>query len=371
LQGHVVTPVPTVPAEEAATLLDALTTAVVCLDANLRVHSLNAAAEQVFGTGARRAVGQRLTRVVTVPDTLFTRLRDAIPNDQPWTERQVTIEPRGREPVLVDCVVSLLRLPRGQPGILMEIAAIDRPLRIARDEALQNQQEHARSLLRGLAHEIKNPLGGLRGAAQLLERQLPDLELAEYTSIIIREADRLQGLIDRMLGPVGHPRRDQVNLHEVLEHVRTIATVGAPADVSLHIDYDPSIPECLTDRDRLVQVLLNIVGNALHALGEHGTITFRSRVLGNFTIVGRRHRLVASLEIHDDGPGVPEHLIDQIFYPMVTGTGHGTGLGLSIAQSTMNQLGGLIECRSEPGHTVFTVLVPLDLPPTLPTFPNE
>lgn len=364
MQQNGVTPVPTLSADEASALLDALTSAVVHLDADLRVRSLNAAAEQLLGTGARRAVGQRLSEVLTVPEALFTRLRDAIPNDQPWTERQVTIEPHGKEPVPVDCTLSLLDLPDGRPGLVLEIVALDRPLRIARDEALHAQQEHAHSLLRGLAHEIKNPLGGLRGAAQLLERQLPDEELAEYTSIIIREADRLQGLIDRMLGPVGRPRRDTVNLHEVLEHVRTIATVGAPSGVELRIDYDPSIPECLTDRDRLVQVLLNIVGNALHAVGERGTITFRSRVHGNFTIGGRRHRLVASLEVHDDGPGVPAHLTDQIFYPMVTGTEHGTGLGLSIAQATMNQLGGLIECTSEPGHTVFTVLVPLDLPPS-------
>ena len=348
--------------DTASSLLDALTIAVVCLDADLRLRSLNAAAEQMLGVSARRAIGQRLTRIVTVPHALFSRLRDAIPNDQPWTERQIAIEPHGGEPVLVDCVVSLLRLPGDEPGLVLELAAVDRPLRIARDEAMLAQQEHARSLLRGLAHEIKNPLGGLRGAAQLLERQLPDEELKDYTSVIIREADRLQGLIDRMLGPVGKPRAERVNLHEVLEHVRTIATVGAPPEVALHVDYDPSIPECLSDRDRLVQVLLNIVGNALHAVGERGALTFRSRVLGSCTIGGRRHRLVASLEIHDDGPGVPEHLADQIFYPMVTGDEHGTGLGLSIAQSTMNQLGGLIECRSEPGHTVFTVLVPLETP---------
>ena len=348
----------------AESLLDSLTTAVLCLDAGLHLLSMNTAAEQMLGCGERRAIGQRLTQLLTVPDYLFDRLRGAIPNDQPYTGRQVPVEPHGRETILVDCAISLLTLEDGSPRLVLELAAIDRPLRIARDEAMHAQQEHARSLLRGLAHEIKNPLGGLRGAAQLLARQLPDKELEDYTSIIIREADRLQGLIDRMLGPVGRPRRDRVNLHEVLEHVRAIATVGAPSKVELHVDYDPSIPECLTDRDRLVQVLLNVVGNALQAVGESGVIVFRSRVKGNVTIGGCRHRLVAALEIHDDGPGVPAHLVDQIFYPMVTGTDAGTGLGLSIAQSTMNQLGGLIECRSEPGNTVFTVLTPLELADT-------
>lgn len=342
----------------AETLLDALTTSIISLDPDLRVMSMNVAAEQLLGLSARRAIGERFTRLVTVPESLYAGLRDALPSDQPYTGRQVTIVPTGQEPRQVDCAVSLL--PDHGAGLVVELFAIDRPLRLARDEANHAQQEHARSLLRGLAHEIKNPLGGLRGAAQLLERQLDEAELTDYTSIIIREADRLQGLIDRMLGPVGRPRRDLVNLHEVLEHVRTIATVGAPPDVALHIDYDPSIPECLSDRDRLVQVLLNVVGNALNAVGDAGKLVFRSRVLGNFTVAGRRHKLVASLEIHDDGPGVPPELQDRIFFPMVTGTDHGTGLGLSIAQSTMNQLGGLIECDSEPGRTVFTVLLPLE-----------
>jgi len=223
------------------------------------------------------------------------------------------------------------------------------------------QQEHAHSLLRGLAHEIKNPLGGLRGAAQLLDRQLPDPELAEYTQIIIREADRLQSLIDRMLGPTTRPRKDRINLHEVIEHVRKIVFAEAPENVEVVADYDPSIPECLNDRDRLVQVILNIAGNALQAIGESGRIVFSSRIISNFTIARIRHPLVASVSIHDNGAGVPPHLIDQIFYPMVTGTAHGTGLGLSIAQSMMNQLGGLIECESEPGNTVFTVLIPLEI----------
>jgi len=217
------------------------------------------------------------------------------------------------------------------------------------------------SLLRGLAHEIKNPLGGLRGAAQLLEKQLDDNELAEYTSIIIHEADRLKQLIDRMLGPNSRPKQEPTNVHEVLEHVRKILRVGAPAGVDIQFDYDPSIPEFNTDRDRLVQVLLNIAGNALNSVGDSGNIVFRSRVISSFTIGTERHPLVAALEIRDNGPGVPPHLLDQIFYPMVSGTQTGTGLGLSIAQAIMNQLGGLIECQSEPGNTTFRVLTPLEV----------
>ena len=341
-------------------LLEHLATAVICLDPNLRVLYLNAAAEQLLGVSLRKSANKRLTNSVKLPTALFARLREAIDTGQPYTDRQVSIEPQGQDAVLVDCYISPFRSERLSNALILEINTVDRPLRIARDEAMLAQQEHARSLLRGLAHEIKNPLGGLRGAAQLLERQLPDAELQDYTGIIIREADRLKSLIDRMLGPVSRPRRDPLNIHEVLEHVRKIASAGAPAGVCMLIDYDPSIPELHSDRDRLIQVFLNIAGNALQAVGEQGTVTFKSRVISNFTICAKRHRLVVSIEIHDNGPGVPEHLLDQIFYPMVSGTDHGTGLGLSIAQSMMNQLGGLIECRSEPGNTLFTVLTPLE-----------
>ena len=343
-------------------LLDTLASAVIAIDVNMCIVYLNSSAEQLLGISARKAMEERLMRTLTIPDALFVRLRKALDNGQPFTERQISVEPHGQDPQLVDISLTPLR-SSGEVlnGLLLEINTIERPLRIARDKAMLTQQEHASSLLRGLAHEIKNPLGGLRGAAQLLERQLPEPDLGEYTTIIIREADRLQGLIDRMLGPTTPPRRDRHNLHEILEHVRKIVFAGAPEGVTVKFDYDPSIPECLTDRDRLVQVILNIAGNALQAVGESGQIILGSRVISNFTIGGTRHPLVARICIRDDGPGVPEHLTDQIFYPMVTGTAHGTGLGLSIAQSIMNQLGGLIECRSEPGDTKFTVLIPLEI----------
>lgn len=352
-------PEPTKAAEFS--LLDSLATAVLAIDNGLRIRYLNIAAEQLLGISQRKAVGQSLTRALNIPDALFSRIREALDNGQPFTDRQVTVEPHGQDAQVVDISLSPFRSDENQIGLILEISVVDRPLRIARDEAMIAQQEHASSLVKGLAHEIKNPLGGLRGAAQLLARQLPDSELAEYTSIIIREADRLHNLIDRMLGPTNRTRRDVVNLHEVLEHVRKIIIAGAPDGVIVRFDYDPSIPECITDRDRLVQVILNIAGNALQALKDAGRITFRSRVVSSFTIAGTRHPLVACIEIIDNGPGIPAELTDQIFFPMVTGNSHGTGLGLSIAQTIMNQLGGLIECSSEPGNTNFTVLIPLEI----------
>lgn len=342
-------------------LLDQLSTAVLLLDDALRIVYVNAAGEQLLGASASRTIGRRLTQVVTLSDELLTRMRESLEHGQPFTDRRASFEPRGHDQKLVDCAITPYSTQRLSRGLLIEIDAIDRPLRIARDEAILSQQEHARSLLRGLAHEVKNPLGGLRGAAQLLEKQLSDPDLHDYTSIIIREADRLQSLIDRMLGPSTKPKHEQVNVHEVLEHVRKITLVGAPSGVNITFDYDPSIPEFHSDRDRLVQVLLNIAGNAINAIGPQGNIVFKSRVISSFTIGSERHPLVAALEIRDDGPGVPEHLMDQIFYPMVSGTDIGSGLGLSIAQNIMNQLGGLIECQSEPGNTVFTVLTPLEI----------
>ena len=343
-------------------LLDSLATAVLAIDSGLRIRYMNIAAEQLLSISQRKALGQLLTRAINIPDALFSRIREAIESGQPFTDRQVSVEPHGQDPQVVDLSLSPYR-PVGEEhlGLILEISVVDRPLRIARDEAMMVQQEHASSLVRGLAHEIKNPLGGLRGAAQLLAKQLPDRELKEYTSIIIHEADRLQGLIDRMLGPTTQTRRDTVNLHEVLEHVRKIIIAGAPETIDVRFDYDPSIPECITDRDRLVQVILNIAGNALQALKTEGKITFRSRIVSSFTISGTRHPLVACVEIIDNGPGVPNSLIDQIFFPMVTGNDHGTGLGLSIAQTIMNQLGGIIECASEPGNTKFTVLIPMEI----------
>ncbi|MBD3619553.1 MAG: PAS domain-containing sensor histidine kinase, partial [Chromatiales bacterium] len=204
----------------------------------------------------------------------------------------------------------------------------------------------------------------LRGAAQLLENELDDEELKEYTRIIIGEADRLQNLVDRMLGPNSLPRIREINIHEVLEHVRSLVGVEAPPDVHLVTDYDPSIPPVAGDRDQLIQVVLNLVRNAVHAVGDTGTITLRTRVQRQYTIGQTRHKLVASIDVIDDGPGIPEEIREKVFFPMVSGKAEGTGLGLSIAQSLINQHGGLIEYESRPGRTQFTILLPVEpVPP--------
>ena len=219
-----------------------------------------------------------------------------------------------------------------------------------------------RSLVRGLAHEIKNPLGGLRGAAQLLERQLPSEELKEFTQVIIGEADRLQNLLDRMLGPNTPPNMRMINIHSVLERVRTLveAENASLPGIELERDYDPSIPDVYGDAEQLIQVVLNLVRNAIQALGQEGRIVLRTRTQRQVTLGQKVHRLVLRVDIVDNGPGIPEPLQNDIFYPMVTGRADGTGLGLPIAQSVINHHGGLIECASRPGETVFTIYLPLE-----------
>jgi two-component system nitrogen regulation sensor histidine kinase GlnL len=260
----------------------------------------------------------------------------------------------------VNCTFTPITDAANNPQVLVELRQIDHHLRVEQEERLITQQQATHELLRGLAHEIKNPLGGLRGAAQLLEREISEAALKEYTHIIISEADRLQSLLDRMLGPNNLPNIQAINIHEVLEHVRELVQVEAGTGLRILHDYDPSLPDLLADRDLLLQSILNIVRNAAQALENEGVITLRTRIRRNFNIGSRKHRLVARIEVMDNGPGIQEDLRKQIFYPMITGRSDGTGLGLSIAQALISRHQGLIECHSQPGETIFTILLPLD-----------
>ena len=341
-------------------ILENLHTAVIVLDPKLRVIHLNPAAETLFALSAQRVKGASISELLPDQDDSYCDLGRALESGHPYSDREKEVILPGGRQMTVDCTVTPIADPGHATALLIEMVRIDRQIRITREEQLLQQQSATRALLRGLAHEVKNPLGGLRGAAQLLENELGDEELKEYTQIIIGEADRLQSLVDRMLGPNSLPRISDVNIHEVLEHVRQLAGVEAPQDVRLIADYDPSIPPISGDRDQLVQVILNIVRNAVHAVGERGNIRLRSRVQRQYTIGQTRYKLVASVEIIDDGPGISDDIKEKIFFPMVSGKPEGTGLGLSIAQSLINQHGGLIECDSRPGETKFTILLPVE-----------
>jgi two-component system nitrogen regulation sensor histidine kinase GlnL len=342
------------------TILDNLTTAVLLLDTGLRIQYLNPAAESLFHISSNRAHGTPLNKVMLADPAVFDRLRDAIRQSHPFAEHELSVDVIPRGNITIDHMATPLQFPDLPPLLLLEITHMDRQLRIAREEKLLNEQIATRNLVRGMAHEIKNPLGGLRGAAQLLERELPTPQLREYTRIIIGEADRLQKLVDRMLGPNNLPRMSAVNIHQITEHVRQLVQAEAPPGIYFNLDYDPSLPEIQADPDLLIQAILNITRNAVAALGDKGEITYRTRPQRHFTIGHNYHRLVMQLDIMDNGPGIPEKIKNQIFFPMVTGRANGTGLGLSIAQSLVNQHGGLIECSSQPGKTVFTIYLPME-----------
>jgi two-component system, NtrC family, nitrogen regulation sensor histidine kinase GlnL len=351
-------------------ILDNLSTAVVLLNSDLLIEYINPASENLFQISNKQAAGSKLHRVMDVNDDFIQRLENSLAHSHPFTAHEASISlPSGRE-IIIDYHLNPLPLTDdNHKQLILEISHMDRHIRIAREEKLLSEQNATRNLVRGMAHEIKNPLGGLRGAAQLLERELPDAELKEYTKIIIGEADRLQSLVDRMLGPNNIPKKHNVNIHQILEHVRQLIQVELPDEAHIHftLDYDPSLPEIMADSDMMIQIILNITQNAVQALAGHGEITYKTRPLRHFTIGHTHHRLVLQTDIIDNGPGIPEKLQEQIFYPMVTGRAEGTGLGLSIAQSLINQHSGLIKMSSQPGKTIFTLYLPLLIAPNSDT----
>ncbi len=342
-------------------ILDNLNTAVLLFDENWRLHYINPAGEMLFGVSARQVIGQRARELMHCPGDMVAEKLDCVTaSGQPFTERGIVLPLSDGREIAVDCTVTPISDPEMAGGVLVELQQVDRHLRISREEQLIAQHEATRALVRGVAHEIKNPLGGLRGAAQLLERELNDEGLTDYTQVIIDEADRLQALVDRMLGPNKRPHKQPLNIHLVLERVCTLVMAEYGDVLNIVRDYDPSIPDAYADSDQLIQAMLNLVRNAARAVEEDGRIIIRTRVARQLTIGNHRHRLVLVVEVEDNGPGIPPGLEEKIFLPMVSGTEGGNGLGLSIAQSLINSHQGLIECRSKPGETVFTVLLPLE-----------
>ncbi len=341
-------------------ILENLSHAVMMFDADLRLDYINPAGEMMFAVSAKRLIGQKGETLFPEGSHLLEAISKGVESGHPFTEHEVIITLPGQREVTVDYTITPLSERLNQSGLLVEIQQMDRQIRIAREEHQLSKQHTFRTLVRGLAHEIKNPLGGLRGAAQLLERELPSDDLKEFTNIIIGEADRLQNLVDRMLGPNKLPKKVPLNIHQVLEHVRQLVNVGISDDINIITDYDPSIPDLTADRDQLVQAILNIVGNAVQAIGEKGEIILSTRSVRQFTIGHVHHKLVCRVDIIDNGPGIPEDMLESIFYPMVTGRAEGTGLGLSISQSLINQHGGLIQCESQPGRTKFSLLIPFE-----------
>jgi two-component system nitrogen regulation sensor histidine kinase GlnL len=342
--------------------LDSLATAVVLLDASGHLLALNLAAETLLEVSAARAVGSPLLDYIDSGQEWPTLLQQTTMENLPMVRRGLELRLHSGSVQTIDLILSPLYRSDGIQ-ILLEMNPVDRLNAISEGENLWSSQKTLRTVIKGLAHEVKNPLGGIRGAAQLLALELQDPSLSEYTDIIVAESDRLRNLVDHMLGPREQLTRTATNIHEVLERVRQLVAVEADGSISFQRDYDPSLPEFLADAAQVTQALLNIVRNAWQAVGSEGTITLRTRARRQYTVGGRRHRLVVAVDVIDDGPGVPEALMGELFLPMVTGRADGTGLGLSIAQVIANRHGGLIQCHSEPGQTCFTLLLPMETPP--------
>lgn len=341
---------------------DQLTVHVAVLDAQGQTVYANAALEQALGLARRSILGKDFSSFFTEPSLLQTALARAQRNEFSEMRFEACLRRALQEGVPVHVNVS-----HGEPDgmVLLELWPLEQQARQARDEHLLDQARAHKELIRNLAHEIKNPLGGIRGAAQLLGMELRDPELGEYTNVIVQEADRLQNLVDRMLAPHRHPHEvGNVNIHEVCERVRALVLAEYPRGLRITQDYDSSIPEFRGDRAQLVQALLNIVQNAAQALTARmrdgsACITLKTRVARQVTLGRQRYKLALELHVKDNGPGVPELIRDRIFFPLVSGREGGSGLGLPLAQTFVQQHGGLIECDSTPERTVFRMLIPL------------
>jgi two-component system nitrogen regulation sensor histidine kinase GlnL len=344
--------------------LDYLTSAVVILDAQARVAHANAAAETLFEFSRKSLVSQQFSGLFAngqVIDDLFIEAQRLQFSNK---RLDLTLLRSPREPLHVHTIVTVLQDEPSTP-VVLEMQEIDQQLKFDREERILDQSQANRELIRNLAHEIKNPLGGIRGAAQLLELELNAPEFREYTQVIIKEADRLQTLVDRLLAPHRRPHIvGEVNIHEVCERVRSVLLAEYPRGLAIERDYDTSIPEFRGDKEQLIQALLNIAHNGAQALrdqiqGGSGQIILKTRIARQVTIAKTRYRLALELHVIDNGPGISEDIKERIFFPLVSGREGGSGLGLTLAQTFVQQHHGLIECESRPGKTDFRIFLPL------------
>jgi two-component system nitrogen regulation sensor histidine kinase GlnL len=341
--------------------LDLLSSAVILLDGRLLIRYLNPAAENLFAVSQRTWLGRPLAQLAGTPQALDHALENALRNNWSYTGHNIAVlRPRrdgdSAEPLNLDCTVT--PVDAGGNRLLLEFRPIDQQLKAIREEHEAVQQQANRELIRNLAHEIKNPLGGIRGSAQLLERELDNPALREYTQVIIKEADRLQDLMQRLLSSHRAMQPAQVNIHELLERVRRLIHAEYPG-VRVRRDYDTSLPELTGDREQLIQAILNVARNAAQAMNGQGEIIFRTRAERQATLAKKRRRLVLELQVIDNGPGIPETILDKIFYPLVSGREGGSGLGLTLAQSFIQQHMGSIDVESRPGRTSFTIRLPI------------
>jgi two-component system, NtrC family, nitrogen regulation sensor histidine kinase GlnL len=352
------------PHIDGTELLDAMVTSVFLLDHDLQVTYLNAAAQTLLGVGPNQALGRSIAELTRGAEGLLPLFERARRSAEGVVQRELAWPAQSGVDRILDCAVTQVVLGQDAHRLLLEIEDITQHRRLTRENALLAQLGGSRLMVRQLAHEIKNPLGGLRGAAQLLERELLDPALREYTRVIISEADRLTNLLDSMLGPGRPPSKQLINVHELLERVYHLLRSEAPEGVSIDRDYDPSLPPLTVDPNHIIQAMLNLGRNAIQALSggavQSPRLVLRTRAVSNASVGAHRHRLVATIQFEDNGPGVLNEIRETIFYPLVSGRADGTGLGLGIAQDLVSRHGGLIEFDSAPGRTIFLISLPMD-----------
>jgi two-component system nitrogen regulation sensor histidine kinase GlnL len=349
---------------DGAELLDGMVTGIFVLDQDLHVTYLNAAAQTLLGVGPNQALGRSIVELTRGAESLLPMFERVRQGGAGVVQRELAWPAPGGVDRILDCAVTQVNLG-GNNRLLLEIEDITQHRRLTRENALLAQLGGSRLMVRQLAHEIKNPLGGLRGAAQLLERELLDPALREYTRVIISEADRLTNLLDSMLGPGRPPSKQLINVHELLERVYHLLRSEASPNVAIDRDYDPSLPPLTLDPNHIIQAMLNLGRNAIQALAsaamnDSPRLILRTRAVSNVSVGAHRHRLVASIQFEDNGPGVLNEIRETIFYPLVSGRADGTGLGLGIAQDLVSRHGGLIEFDSAPGRTIFVISLPMD-----------
>ncbi len=345
--------------------LDLLATAVILVDNSDVLRHINPAAENLLEVSSPHVVGHGIADVFADHDVLAGALQYARRNNCSFSEHDLAIAVMGRPRMHLTCTVTPIEHGSAfdLEGCLVEFRQIEQQLRIAREERAFDQSVANRELMRNLAHEIKNPLGGIRGAAQLLDRELENPALHEYTQVIIKEADRLQALMSRLLSPHSVPHPAHLNIHEVLERVRSVLQAEFHRDLTIQRDYDVSLPMIYGDNEQLIQAMLNVARNAAQALAESrtpdGAITLKTRAARQVTLARKRYRHAIEVSIIDNGPGIAPEIGERVFYPLVTGRAAGSGLGLTIAQNFVSQHNGTLTFESAPGRTCFTALLPM------------
>ncbi len=321
---------------------------------------MNPTAEDMLSVSATRADGMTPSEIWPNSSFFNRAISQSVESGAKRIERGVEINLTPRHRIKVDCMITPIIEEEYPTEILVELSDANAYEKVLNEANQQTVQEAAKESIQGMAHEIKNPLGGIRGAAQLLELELENEELKEYTQIIINESDRLRKFIDRMLTPSRVNEKSDLNIHEILEYVVSVVRAENSQNINISKDYDPSIPDVAGDREQIIQAVLNLIRNAVQAIDENGTITLKTRIRRQVTIQNKLNRHVIEVEIIDDGPGIPPEIEAGAFYPMITGRAEGTGLGLSIAQQIIQSHGGLISYEREYDETYFTILLPMD-----------